>query len=70
MARKANHRNLKMTSPYLERPILPLAVTLPWMLAKIEAELAHDKLEPAEKWRLRLRAGLIRRLLAPRQSPI
>ena len=32
-------------------------------LDEIEAELATDKLEAAEKWRLRLRAGLIRSLL-------
>ena len=29
-----------MTSPYLDRPLLPLAVALPRMLDRIEAELA------------------------------
>jgi hypothetical protein len=29
-----------MTSPYLDRPLTPLAVALPRMLEKIEAELA------------------------------
>jgi hypothetical protein len=40
-----------MTSPYLDRPLLLLAVALPQMLAKIEAALAAAGL--AEKWRLR-----------------
>jgi hypothetical protein len=55
-----------MTSPYLNRPLLPLAVTLPRMLKQIEAELADKKLELAEGRRLRRRAELIRWLLAPR----
>ena len=58
-----------MTSPYLDRPILPLAVALPQMLAKTEAELSTAT-EPAEKQWLRQRAELIRGLLAPRQSPV
>jgi hypothetical protein len=29
-----------MTSAYLHRPLLPLAVALPWMLEVIESELA------------------------------
>jgi hypothetical protein len=65
MARKANHRNLKMTSPYLDRPVVPLAEALPQMLAKIEAELS-TAVEPAEEQWLRQRAELIRGLLAPR----
>jgi hypothetical protein len=52
-----------MISPYLQQPIRPLAVVLPRLLAQIEAELANQKMTPAEKWRLRLRAGLIRSLL-------
>jgi hypothetical protein len=47
-----------MTSPYLDRPLPPLAVALPRMLEKIEAELATAK--PVERWRLRQRAGLVR----------
>jgi hypothetical protein len=39
------------------------------MLSKIEAEL-FTAAEPDEKQWLRQRAELIRRLLAPRQSPI
>jgi hypothetical protein len=40
MARKADHRKPEMTSPYLHRPLIPLAVALPRMLEQIEAELA------------------------------
>jgi hypothetical protein len=50
-----------MTSPYLDRPFLPLAVALPRMLDKIEAELVTAG--AAEKWRLRQRADLMRGLL-------
>jgi hypothetical protein len=57
-----------MTSPYLDRPIRPLAVALPRMLEKIQTELASAG--PTEGVALRQRAELIRRLLAPRQSPI
>ena len=53
-----------MTSPYLEQPLFPLAVTLPRMLDQIEAELTDEKLEAAEEHRLRQRAELIRGLLA------
>jgi hypothetical protein len=58
-----------MTSPYLNRPFVPLAEALPPMLAKIEAEL-FTAAEPAEEQWLRQRAELIRGLLAPRPSPI
>ena len=54
-----------MTSPYLEQPLFPLAVALPRMLEQIEAALAVEKLNAAEKERLRQRAELIRGLLAP-----
>ena len=54
-----------MTSPYLDRPTVPLAVVLPQMLAKIEAELLTAA-EPAEEQWLRQSAELIRGLLAPR----
>ena len=33
-----------MTSPYLDRPLVPLAVVLPRMLDQIEAQLADEKL--------------------------
>jgi len=58
-----------MTSTYLNRPLVPLAVALPQMLAKIEAELSTTAGPAEEQW-LRQRAELIRRLLAPRQSPV
>jgi hypothetical protein len=57
-----------MTSPYLDRPLVPLAIALPRMLEEIETQLANEKLETAEKCRLRLRAGVLRALLTP--SPI
>jgi hypothetical protein len=53
-------------SPYLNRPLLPLAVALPRMLQEIEAELATAG--PAETRRLRKRAELIRELLTPSRS--
>ncbi len=57
-----------MISPYLNRPVLPLVVALPRMLAQVEAELATAAGPAEEQW-LRQRAELIRRLLAPRRSP-
>jgi hypothetical protein len=53
-----------MTSPYLDRPLVPLAVALPRMLENVEAELANEKLEAGEERRLCRRAELIRWLLA------
>jgi hypothetical protein len=53
-----------MISSYLDRPILPLAVTLPMVLQNVEAELANAKLDVVEKQRLHQRCELIRRLLA------
>jgi len=59
----------QMTSPYLDRPLLPLAVALPRMLTEIETALATAG--PVEARRLRQRAQLILDLLTPqRQSPI
>ena len=58
-----------MISPYLNRPILPLAVALPQMLAQVEAELSTAT-EPAEERWLRQRAELIRGLLAPPRLPV
>ena len=55
-----------MTSPYLDRPLIPLTVTLPRLLENIEAELANEKLEASEQRRLRRRAELIHWLLASR----
>jgi hypothetical protein len=56
-----------MTSPYLDRPLLPLAVALPRMLEQIEADLTTAG--PAKTRHLRQRAELIRGLLAPIGSP-
>jgi len=55
-----------MISPYLERPVLPLAVALPRLIENIEAELANENLEPAKERRLRQRVELILSLLTPR----
>jgi hypothetical protein len=56
-------------SPYLDGPLLPLAVALPRMLERVGVELTRA--EPAEARRLRERAQLILDLLAPEgQSPI
>lgn len=52
-----------MPSPYLDKPLLPLTIVLPQLLAKVEVELANEKLESAEQERLRRRAKLIRALL-------
>jgi hypothetical protein len=51
-------------SPYLDRPLLPLAVALPRMLEKIEVELAVAG--PERRRRLHQRAELIREVLTPR----
>jgi len=57
-----------MASSYLDRPLLPLAVVLPQQLKNIEAQLANEQLDPAQKSHLRQCADLIHRLLAPRHS--
>jgi hypothetical protein len=54
-------------SPYLDRPLFPLAVALPRMLEKIEADLTDAG--AAKTRRLLQRAELIRGLLAPIGSP-
>jgi hypothetical protein len=54
-----------MTSPYLDRPLFPLAVVLPRLLENIEAKLANQKLEAASKEHFHRRAELIRSLLTP-----
>jgi len=53
-------------SPYLDKPLFPLAVALPRMLEKIETELANDNLDAAEERRPRQRAEMIRWLLLPK----
>jgi hypothetical protein len=59
-----------MTSPYLDRPLLPLAVALPRMLEQIEAELADGKVSAVEICRLGQRAELMRELLTPRPTDL
>jgi hypothetical protein len=54
-----------MTSPYLNRPRIPLAVALPRMLAEIETQLADETAAASDNWRLRQRAELIRSLFTP-----
>ena len=56
-----------MTSSYLNQPVIALAVALPSMLEKIETELADEATGAADKWRLRQRAELMRRLLTVSQ---
>jgi hypothetical protein len=58
MASKADCRNRNEELPYLDRPLLPLAVVLPRMLEKIEAALA--KAGPERTRHLHRRAKLIR----------
>jgi hypothetical protein len=65
----AHNKTPNGSAPYLDRPLLPLAVALPRMLEKIETELADENAGTAEKWRLRQRAELVRGLLAPSGSP-
>jgi hypothetical protein len=55
-----------MTSPYLDRPLFPLAVALPRMLQDIEAALATAG--SADKRRLSQRAELIHELLTTRPT--
>jgi hypothetical protein len=54
-------------SPYLDRPLLPLAVALPRLLEKVGVELTTAG--PAEAPRLRQRAQLILDLLTPQGEP-
>ena len=53
-------------SPYLDRPLLPLAVALPPMLEKVGVELTTAG--PVEAQHLSQRADLIRGLLAPKPT--
>ena len=54
-----------MSSPYLDRPLLPLTVALPQLLEKVEAELADKKLEAARREHIHRRIEMIRGLLKP-----
>jgi len=48
----------KMHSPYLDRPLIPLAVALPRILTEIEAKIATA--EPTERSRLQDQAEVFR----------
>ena len=63
----ARSQEPQMTSPYLDRPLLPLALALPRMLQEIETALATAG--PAETRRLHQRADLIRELLSLHRLP-
>ena len=67
--RPALDRNIGMTSAYLTRSEIPLAVALSRMLENIEAELADDRLDATQEERLRWRSELIHGLLTLRADP-
>ena len=54
-----------MNSPYLDQPLVPLAVALPQMVEQIQAESVGKKLAGADQRHLRQRVELIRWLLTP-----
>ena len=53
-------------SPYLDKPLVPLAVALRSMLAETEAKIATA--EPAERAGLNLRAQVLREWLTPKST--
>jgi hypothetical protein len=53
-------------SPYLDKPLVPLAVALRSMLAETEAKIATA--EPAEEDGLQQRAHVLREWLTPRST--
>jgi hypothetical protein len=55
-------------SPYLDRPLVPLAVALPRMLMETEAKIATAA--PAEKARLQQRAEVLREWLTPKSRKL
>jgi uncharacterized protein YgfB (UPF0149 family) len=55
-------------SPYLDRPLVPLAVALRSMLAETEAKLAIAA--PAEKARLQQRADVLREWIKPKSTTL
>ena len=63
------HCDREMNSPYLDQPLVPLAVALPQMVEQIEAELVREKLAGADQRHLRQRVELIRGLLTPARYP-
>jgi hypothetical protein len=55
-----------MSSPYLDRPFVPLAVALRSMLAETEAKIATAASD--EKPRLQQRADVLREWLTPKSA--
>ena len=53
-------------SPYLDRPVLPLAVALRSMLAETETKIATAA--PAEKAWLQKRADVLREWITPKSK--
>ena len=60
--RNGQDQRIRMHSPYLDQLLVPLAVALPRMLAKIEAKI--PKSAPAEKLRLQNQAAVFREWLS------
>jgi hypothetical protein len=63
---QSRSREARMTFPYLDRPLVPLAVALRSMLAETEAKIASA--EPAEKAWLQRRAEVLRERLRPKST--
>ena len=55
-----------MSSPYLDKPFVPLAVALRSMLAETEAKIGTAG--PAEKARLQERVAVLRDWLTPKST--
>ena len=55
-----------MSSPYLDKPFVPLAVALRSMLAETEAKIATAA--PVEKARLQERAAVFREWITPKSA--
>jgi hypothetical protein len=55
-----------MTSPYLDRPLIPLAFALRSMLAETEGKIATAP--PAEKARLQERAEVLREWITSKST--
>jgi hypothetical protein len=60
------NREALMSSPYLDKPLVPLAVALRSMLAETETKIAAAA--PAEKAWLQQRAEVLREWLTPKPT--
>jgi len=65
-ASKADQEPEMKNSPYLDKPVVPLAVALRSMLVETEARLATAA--PADKSRLQQRAAVLREWLTPKST--